>query len=54
MSSNDYNKFLALIKEANNDDNKELLKKIKKELLTKFGFDDNDVEILIKKFRYNV
>jgi hypothetical protein len=54
MNSNDYNKYLAAIKQANDDADKETLKKIQKQLIADYGLKDNDVDRLLKYFRYTV
>ena len=54
MRANDYNKFLAAIKAANDSADKEALRQIQKQLIAKFGLSDNDVDYLIRQFRYNV
>ena len=58
MDANNYNKYLASIKNANDIDDKELAKKvlarIKAEMEAEYGTNDSDVEYLLKKFRYYV
>ena len=54
MNSNDYNKYLSAIKQANDDSDKEALRRIQKQLIANYGLNDDDVEKLIKRFRYNV
>lgn len=54
MNSSDYNKFLAAIKAANDMADKKALAQIQKRLLTEFDADDNDVDYLIRQFRYHV
>lgn len=54
MPSADYNRYLAAIKAANDTANKDLLRKIRDELLMKYEIDDKDVEYLIRQFRYHV
>lgn len=54
MPSSDYNKYLAAIKVANDSGNKEALRKIRDALLSEYGPLDDDVEYLLRQFRYNV
>lgn len=58
MDAASYNKYLSRIKFANDlsdkDSAKELLRKIQEEMIINFGFNDSDVEYLIKKFRYYI
>ncbi len=52
MPSSDYNKYLAAIKAANDMENKELLRQIKNELIANYGLMDDDVDYLLRQFRY--
>ena len=54
MNSSDYNKYLSAIKQANDDSDKESLRRIQKQLIADYGPNDNDVSRLLKYFRYNV
>ncbi len=54
MNSSDYNKYLAAIKAANDSADKEALRQIQKQLIAGWGLSDNDVDYLIRQFRYNV
>ena len=54
MNSSDYNRYLSAIKQANTDNDKEALKRIQKQLIAEYGLKDNDVERLLKYFRYTV
>lgn len=54
MPSGDYNRYLAAIKAANDSGNKDLLRKIRDDLYTQYGPLDDDVDYLIRQFRYNV
>ena len=54
MNSSDYNKYLAVIKQANSDADKDALARIQKQLIANYGLNDEDVKYLIKQFRYNV
>ena len=50
----EYNKYLAVIDAANDSQDKEALRQIQKQLIAKYGLDNEDVKWLIKKFRYSV
>lgn len=52
--SSEYNRCLAAIKAANDTGNRELLRKIRDDLLMKYGPMDDDVDYLLRQFRYNV
>lgn len=58
MDSSSYNKYLSAIKTANDmsdkDRGKEILRNIQAEMISRYGLTDDDVEYLIKKFRYNI
>ena len=54
MRANEYNMYLAAIKAANDSADKEALRQIQKQLIAKYGLDDNDADYLIRQFRYNV
>lgn len=54
MPSDDYNRYLAAIKAANDSANRDLLRKIRDELLIKYEIGDKDVDYLIRQFRYNI
>lgn len=54
MPSSDYNKYLSAIKAANDFEDKEVLRQIKKQLISRWGPNDRDVEYLLRQFRYNV
>ena len=54
MPSSDYNRYLAAIKAANDSADKEALRQIQKQLIANYGLADNDVDYLIRQFRYNV
>jgi len=58
MDSSSYNKYLSVIKTANDmsdkDKAKEILRNIQAEMISKYGLSDSDVEYLIKKFRYYI
>lgn len=55
MNSGDYNKYLAAIKAANDCDasrGKELLRQIQADMIARYGLSDDDVNYLIRQFRY--
>jgi len=54
MQSSDYNRYLAAIKAANDRADREALRQIQKDMIAHYGLGDNDVDYLIRQFRYNV
>jgi len=54
MTSSDYNKYLAAIKTANDCADRDALRRIQKDMIARYGIGDNDVDYLIRQFRYNV
>ena len=58
MDSKSYNIYLSTIKTANDmedkDRAKEILRNVQADMVSKYGLSDDDVEYLIKKFRYYV
>ena len=54
MNSSDYNRFLAAIKAANDSEDRDALRQIQKQLLAHYDPNDNDVDYLIRQFRYNI
>jgi len=54
MQSSDYNRYLAAIKAANDQADRDALRQIQKDMVARYGLGDNDVEYLIRQFRYNV
>ena len=54
MNSSDYNRYLAAIKAANDSGDKDALRQIQKQLLAHYGPADDDVDYLIRQFRYNI
>lgn len=58
MDTSDYYKYRAAIEGANDcgdsDRARELLRGIQADLIGRYGLADEDVEQLLKKFRYNV
>jgi len=54
MNSSDYNRYLSVIKTANDTEDKEALRNIQKQLVSEYGLSDNDVNRLLNEFRYKV
>ena len=54
MTLNDYYNYKSAIEAANDSEDKEALRQIQKQLIAKYGLDNDDVRELIKKFRYTV
>lgn len=57
MDSTSYNRYLAAIKAANDmeyDRSRETLRKIQADMIANYGISDNDVDYLLRQFRYNV
>lgn len=54
MTTDDYYKYKSAIQAANDSDDREALRQIQKQLISKYGLDNDDVKQLIKYFRYSV
>jgi len=54
MPTRDYERFRTAIEVANDQQDKDALRKIQKQLIAEYGLNNSDVEYLLKKFRYNV
>lgn len=57
MDSSAYNRYLAAIKAANDCEApraRELLRNIQADMIANYGSSDNDVDYLIRQFRYNI
>ena len=57
MRAVDYNRYLAAIKAANDCEPsraRDLLRKIQADMIAEYGVSDNDVDYLIRQFRYNI
>ncbi len=54
MSTRDYDRYKSAIETANDQGDKDALRKIQKQLIAEYGLNDRDVEYLLKKFRYSV
>lgn len=54
MQSGDYNRYLAAIKVANDVADREALRQIQKDMIKNYGLADNDVDYLLRQFRYNI
>lgn len=54
IPSSDYERYKSTIEAANDSQDKEALRQIQKQLIAKYGPDDDDVRYLLRRFRYNV
>lgn len=54
MTSKDYELYKSAILAANDSQDKEALRQIQKQLIAKYGLDNDDVRYLLKLFRYSV
>lgn len=58
MDAKSYNRYLSVIKTANDmsdkDRAKDILRNVQAEIVSQYGMNDSDVEYLIKQFRYYV
>ncbi len=58
MDSASYNKYLSAIKTANDmsdyDRARDCLRQIQADMIANYGLADNDVDYLIRQFRYNI
>lgn len=57
MNSSDYNKYLSAIKAANDCEAsraRDLLRQIQADMIARYGLSDDDVEYLIRQFRFNI
>ena len=54
MTTDDYYKYKSVIQSANDSDDREALRQIQKQLISKYVLDNDDVKQLIKYFRYSV
>jgi TPP-dependent pyruvate/acetoin dehydrogenase alpha subunit len=54
LSTRDYERYRSAIEAANDSKDKEALRQIQKQLIAKFGLDNEDVKQLLKKFRFTV
>lgn len=57
MDSSAYNRYLAAIKAANDCEAsraREILRNIQADMIANYGSSDNDVDYLIRQFRYNI
>jgi len=54
MTSSEYNRFLAAIKAANDSEDRDALRQIQKQLISTYGVMDDDVDYLIRQFRYHI
>lgn len=57
MNSYDYNRYLAAINAANDCEPsraRELLRQIQSDMIASWGLRDDDVDYLIRRFRYHI
>ncbi len=54
IPTSEYYQFKSVIETANSAHDKDALREIQKQLIVKYGIDNDDVKTLIKKFRYTV
>ena len=54
MTSKEYDLYKSAILAANDSKDKEALRQIQKQLISKYGLDNEDVRYLLKLFRYSV
>lgn len=54
MTTKDYFLYASAIEAANDSEDKEALRQIQKQLIAKYGLDNEDVRSLLKKFKYTV
>ena len=54
MTSKEYELYKSAILAANDTEDKESLRQIQKQLIANYGLDNEDVQKLLKYFRYSV
>ena len=54
MTLSEYEKYKSAIEVSNETQDKEALRQIQKQLISEYGLHNDDVQILLKKFRYTV
>ena len=54
MSTSDYYRYKSAIEAANDSEDKEALRQIQKQLIAKYGLDNDDVRQLLRYFRFAV
>ena len=54
MSTDDYYRYKSAIQAANDSEDRGALRQIQKQLISKYGLDNDDVKQLLKYFRYMV
>ena len=54
MTTDEYYKYKSAIQAANDTNDKESLRQIQKQLIAKYGLDNDDVKQLLKYFKYSV
>lgn len=54
MTTKDYEIYKSAIQTANDEKDKEALRKIQMQLVSRYGLNNEDVQQLLRLFRYNV
>ena len=54
MSARDYDIYKSAIDVANDNKDKDALREIQKQLVVRYGMENDDVRYLLKRFRYSV
>lgn len=54
MKTRDYEIYKSAILKANEDKDKEALRNIQKQLVARYGLENQDVQYLLKLFKYTV
>ncbi len=54
MTTSDYYKYKSAIEAANDSQDREALRQIQKQLIAKYGLDNDDVKQLLRYFKYSV
>lgn len=54
MTTDDYYKYKSAILAANDSNDKDSLRQIQKQLIAKYGLDNDDVKALLKCFKFSV
>ena len=50
----EYHEYKSAVDAANDTEDREALRQIKKQIIAKYGLDDPDVRLLLNYFRYTV
>ncbi len=54
MTTKDYYTYKSVIDTANDENDKEALRAIQKQLIVRYGLENEDVKALLKLFKYTV